>query len=300
VVTVGEGDGLPSRSGTGSAGAGPAGAVATSTADSPAGGAAGMSVDVAPGHDALTVRLPASELPGGAAPAEPPAPRRRRAERLADEERRRIPWWWIAGGLVVLALVGRGVVGAALGPDAGAPSASPGRTGPPTADASTTVTPSTGVDQSPTTLPTAAPTPPPTEARVTLPLATAPPPPSATTSRTSSAAALRCAVTADISPFWGGYNATVTVTNTGAGQVKGWRLSFSIPNGQQITSSWNAHVTVGGTTVRATDAGFNSTLAPRGSIQFGFQAQYGWGGPGQAPGGWGGPYGFALNGVACS
>lgn len=282
MVTVGEADVLPARSGADAAGSGPSAAAA-------------------PDPAAVTVQLSLTDLHGATAPAQPPPPPRRRAERRADEARRRIPWLWIVGGLVALALVGRGVVGAALGPDGGTPSAAPGPADVPAVTASPPVpTGATGADQPVTTVPTVAPAPLPTEARVTLPLAPATTTsPVATSPATSSAPALRCAVSVDRSMFWGGYNATITVRNTGATQVNGWRLTFAIPKAQRITGSWNAQVTARGAAVQAAAAGFNSSLAPGGSTQFGFQARFE-GGPERGPGGSGGPSNFALNGVGCA
>jgi hypothetical protein len=93
-----------------------------------------------------------------------------------DGEPRRVPWVGIVGGLALLALVGRGMAGAALGSGPGAtPSApvgagqapTPGTdpTGPPDDSASTAPTLTTGA------VSTVDPTPPPAVDRVTLALA---------------------------------------------------------------------------------------------------------------------------------
>jgi hypothetical protein len=262
--------------------------------------------DPPPEHDADTVQLavtdPVSDpVPDPSGSGEPPR-HGRRSER--SQPRRKVPWFWIAGGLIVLALVGRGLIGAGFGqggaPSPITPTPSPSGSvdfaGPP--DASTT----SGPAPTATAVPTVPPTVPPTEGRVTLPLA---PPKAPTPSPTH--AALHCSVTVSTSMFWGGYNATLTVKNTGQAHVDGWRLVFTLPQGQHLASGWNATFITGQRgSVRASDAGYNAKVPPGGSVQIGFQAQFGVpGSPGVpgAPGGsgsLGGPGRFALNGVACS
>ena len=104
----------------------------------------------------------------------------------------------------------------------------------------------------------------------------------------------------DLAPFWGGYNATVTIRNTGTALVNGWQLSFMIPDQQHLASGWSASLTGGinGGVVLARDAGYNAVIVPAGTTQFGLQVTVVGGGPG--PSVWQAPYGFALNGGACS
>jgi hypothetical protein len=62
------------------------------------------------------------------------------------------------------------------------------------------------------------------------------------------------------------------VTNTGTGTINGWTVTVTLPAGQAITGFWNATESVSGQTVTFHGAGFNSTLAPGASGEFGFQA----------------------------
>jgi cellulase/cellobiase CelA1 len=221
---------------------------------------------------------------------------------------RDIPWVWIAGGVIALVLVGRGMVGAGLGPGGGSPTGGPSAVG--AGDALTVQPGPTEFDQTTGPVPTVAPTTPRPTGRVNLPLAspsetattTAPATPTATANlpsetrpptptRRPAAPSLRCAVRVDLAPYWGGYNATITVRNTGRTPVDGWRLSFGLPDRQVIVRSWNGRFSVHGSSVQVSDAGFNATLPPGGSTQIGYQAQA------RRPGG---PSGFALNGVDCS
>jgi hypothetical protein len=209
-------------------------------------------------------------------------------------------WSWVAAGMIALALVGRGIVGAGLGLGNGAPSAMPTSATMPDGTAAPVTSPessgSPGVDQPASVIPTVDPSTPPTVDRVILPRV---PTTSATPSQTStggsvpatSRAVLQCAVRADVRSYWSGYNAALTIGNTGRTQINGWVLTFSLPEGQTILNSWSARFTVRENRVWASDAGFNATLSPGGSTQIGYRAHGNWSGA---------LSGFALNGVACT
>src|SRR4051812_46987454 len=57
----------------------------------------------------------------------------------------------------------------------------------------------------------------------------------------------------------GGFNTTLAITNLGD-PISHWTLTFTPPAGQTVTSGWNATFTIG-TTVTATDAGWNGAIA---------------------------------------
>lgn len=101
-----------------------------------------------------------------------------------------------------------------------------------------------------------------------------------------------CSVGYTTNTWQGGFTADVTVTNTGSTPVDGWRLAFTLPSGQQITSAWNAAVSPSSGSVTATGQTHNANIAPGGSRTFGFQGTYS--GAFTAPGG------FSLNGTACT
>ncbi|MGW4650516.1 glycoside hydrolase family 9 protein [Kitasatospora sp. NPDC004289] len=85
--------------------------------------------------------------------------------------------------------------------------------------------------------------------------------------------AASCAVTYKVAGDWGtGFTADVTLKNTGTTALNGWTLTWSFPGAQRLTNAWNAAATQSGTTVAAKDLGWNSTVAPGGSVSFGFQA----------------------------
>ncbi len=84
-----------------------------------------------------------------------------------------------------------------------------------------------------------------------------------------------CSVKYVISNDWGsGFTADVKITNTGSSTLNGWTVTYAFPGNQTITNAWNATVTQSGKNITAKDAGWNGTLAPNGSANFGFQASY--------------------------
>lgn len=64
----------------------------------------------------------------------------------------------------------------------------------------------------------------------------------------------------------------VRVTNNGTSTISGWTVTFTLPAGHSITGSWSATLTISGQTVTARGVGHNSTLAPGGVGEWGFQA----------------------------
>jgi hypothetical protein len=83
-----------------------------------------------------------------------------------------------------------------------------------------------------------------------------------------------CAATAVTQNSWSnGYVIQpVTVTNRGTSAISGWTVTFALPQGHTITSSWGANVSVSGGTVTVRNLPYNGSLAPNASTTFGFQA----------------------------
>jgi cellulase/cellobiase CelA1 len=92
----------------------------------------------------------------------------------------------------------------------------------------------------------------------------------------------------------GGFGASLTITNTGSTAINGWSLQFSFPNGQTITQLWNGSYTQSGAAVTITNASYNGSLAPGGTLSSppGFNGS--WSTTNSAP------TSFTLNGTACS
>ncbi len=103
--------------------------------------------------------------------------------------------------------------------------------------------------------------------------------------------AMRCTVEYRVTSQWpGGFVGDVTLGVTGAA-VDGWKLSFTFPGDQSITSAWNATATQSGAAVTVTNVAWNGAIPAGGSTSFGFQGSYGGSNPV--------PTGFTLNGTTC-
>ncbi|HEV7898270.1 MAG TPA: cellulose binding domain-containing protein [Planosporangium sp.] len=101
-----------------------------------------------------------------------------------------------------------------------------------------------------------------------------------------------CRVTYTPNTWSNGFTADVSVSNTSSSAVNGWKLAFSFPGNQQVTSAWNATVSQSGSAVTATNASYNASIAPNGSVSFGFQGSY--------SGTNSSPTAFSLNGTTCT
>ncbi|MFP8907552.1 cellulose binding domain-containing protein [Streptomyces atacamensis] len=103
----------------------------------------------------------------------------------------------------------------------------------------------------------------------------------------------RCAVAYKVTNQWqGGFQADVTVRNTGTTALDGWKAVWSFADGQRVGQMWNASFTQSGATVTASSVGWNARLEPGASASFGFTGS--WSGSNGAPAA------FELNGAACA
>jgi hypothetical protein len=82
-----------------------------------------------------------------------------------------------------------------------------------------------------------------------------------------------CSATYSVVNSWaGGYQAQVTVKNTGASPKNGWKLAWTFPGNQQITSLWNGVYTQSGQQVTVTNQPYNAAIPAGGSVAVGFTA----------------------------
>jgi poly(3-hydroxybutyrate) depolymerase len=100
-----------------------------------------------------------------------------------------------------------------------------------------------------------------------------------------------CQVTSTVNAWNTGLTANLTLTNTGTTAIDGWSLAFTLPEGQTITSGWNADYSPASGRVTARNVSHNATIAPGASVDIGFQATHG--------GNTAGPGSYTLNGTAC-
>ncbi|WP_150240465.1 cellulose binding domain-containing protein [Nocardiopsis quinghaiensis] len=101
-----------------------------------------------------------------------------------------------------------------------------------------------------------------------------------------------CGVEYGVDNTWtGGFQAGVTVTNTGTEDLDGWEVGWEFTAGEEVTSLWNGSHTQDGASVRVTDSGWNARIAPGDSVRIGFN--------GVVDGEPADPTGLTLNGQAC-
>ncbi|WP_275979976.1 cellulose binding domain-containing protein [Couchioplanes caeruleus] len=80
-----------------------------------------------------------------------------------------------------------------------------------------------------------------------------------------------CSAAYRITGSWsGGFQAEVTVRNTGSTTTKGWSVGWTFTAGQTFAQAWGGTGTQTGTGVTVHDAGWNGALAPDTSTTFGF------------------------------
>ncbi|GLY47019.1 cellulose-binding domain-containing protein [Lentzea sp. NBRC 102530] len=127
-----------------------------------------------------------------------------------------------------------------------------------------------------------------------VPTTTTPPPPTTTTTPPPPPPPARaCAVSYRVTGQWqGGFQASVTVRNTGSEKVNGWSLLWAFPNGESVREAWDASARQYGSYVSATNLSYNRQIAAGGSVQFGFN--------GNSRGTHRPPTAFALNNVKCA
>jgi hypothetical protein len=72
----------------------------------------------------------------------------------------------------------------------------------------------------------------------------------------------------------GGFQGQITVTDTGNSPVNGWKLGWTFPGNQQITSLWGGVYTQSGQNVTVTNAPYNGTIQPGASLTVGFNGSF--------------------------
>jgi lysophospholipase L1-like esterase len=98
--------------------------------------------------------------------------------------------------------------------------------------------------------------------------------PSASPSTTQPAGGGCTASYAVVSQWQGGFQATVTVRNSGSTPITGWTAGFSFTAGQVISQSWNAAVVQSGAAVTMKNMSYNGSLPAGGTASAGFLASW--------------------------
>ena len=101
------------------------------------------------------------------------------------------------------------------------------------------------------------------------------PTPTPTPSATSSPGTGTCTGTYSLVNSWtGGFEGQVVVKNTGSGTLNGWKLGWTYPGNQQISSLWNGVLSQSGAAVTVGTASYNARIASGGTVPAGFTGTY--------------------------
>jgi len=132
---------------------------------------------------------------------------------------------------------------------------------------------SCGPAYTPTTYTTSnGPTNPPTSAPPTSAPPTSAPP---TSAPPTSAPAKACTATYAVTGQWGGgFQAAVTVRNSGSSAIAAWRVTWTYANGQRITQLWDGTLVSNAPNVEVTNADYNGPIAVNATRTFGFLASW--------------------------
>jgi endonuclease YncB( thermonuclease family) len=128
------------------------------------------------------------------------------------------------------------------------------------------------------------------------PSTSTPPPPVVTepspVPATTPAVVFGCAVSYRVTYRWNvGYNADVTITNTGTAPISGWTLHWTFTRGQVVTDMWNATSKQSGAEVNATNVSQTANIPVGGKQVVGYTGSARADNPD--------PTGFSVNGHPC-
>jgi endo-1,4-beta-xylanase len=101
-----------------------------------------------------------------------------------------------------------------------------------------------------------------------------------------------CDASWSVAAWNSGYTGSVTLTNTGDAAWSSWTLTATLPAGQSLQQGWSAQWSQSGSTLRATNAAWNGSVPPGGSVQIGYNAGH--------TGNTSVPTAVAVNGAACA
>jgi len=77
-----------------------------------------------------------------------------------------------------------------------------------------------------------------------------------------------------VSNNWGaGFTGAIRITNNGTGAINGWNVNWTYAGSTRLSGTWNATVS-GSNPYSATGAGWNNSIQPGQSVEFGFQGTH--------------------------
>jgi hypothetical protein len=109
----------------------------------------------------------------------------------------------------------------------------------------------------------------------------------------TTAAALSCHIGYSLDTQWNtGFEAAITITNSGTTAINRWNLTWTWASGQKINQAWDAEYTQTGANASLTNETYDATIAPGATLRgIGFNASY----SGTNPA----PTAFYINGTRC-
>jgi endoglucanase len=97
----------------------------------------------------------------------------------------------------------------------------------------------------------------------------------ATTAASSGGGNAACTAALHVDSQWNpGFSDTVTVTNTGTSATRGWKVTWTWANGQQVSGGWSATVSQSGAAVTAVNLSYNNVIPAAGNTTFGVQGTW--------------------------
>lgn len=114
-------------------------------------------------------------------------------------------------------------------------------------------------------------TPPTSAPPTTTPPTTTPPTSSAPTTPAGGSGSCTATYT-PVSSWTGGYQATVTVADSGSAAITGWTVNLTLASGQTISSLWNAVNSGTSGSISVQNESYNGSLAAGASTTFGYTA----------------------------
>ncbi|HEV7897904.1 MAG TPA: lytic polysaccharide monooxygenase [Planosporangium sp.] len=80
-----------------------------------------------------------------------------------------------------------------------------------------------------------------------------------------------CGASYSVTNSWAdGFQADVTVRNSGSSAINGWTVRWTFPGSQTVTQLWNGSYTQSGSQVTTKNASYNGSVAANGTTSFGF------------------------------
>jgi len=116
---------------------------------------------------------------------------------------------------------------------------------------------------------------------------------SGSASPSPTSAPVSCHIAYSLTNSWStGFQAGVTLTNTGTSPLTPWSVTWTFPGDQKITQMWTAVFTQTGEAVTASNEPYNATIAAGANVTFGFTGSFSASNAN--------PTGFKVNGTTCT